>query len=449
MLTVDKVGEHCMLSSLSLSEHQTMCGKSFALLGAVLLICSLSQPVECFIPSLWRKSLAALYEVSIESAVTHVAMTRNAILRVAADLLKDNPFDDGSEQRINALGSNFDENQLVLAYYGEKRRKVTKLFEEAIENIGDENSDVDSKEEEVPSAHFDAEQFQSGQNRLTDLRRAVVDQIQREEFQEARSATGRMLHTLQDFYSHSNWVEMGNTEPYSGLGQYGERPVVASPSTPTCTDCRQNGRVIFNHVPFLSSALFRAQYHYQCEGNIRGNILSARLLTSGYVSNQYEERNGELLKTMVQKPSGKCSHGGFFDATSDKHATGGINKDSPYSKTSPHSSQHFQAARLAEQATVNILNEIRAEVSDDKKFGAYLNLFVKTAASVAYVIDTTGSMGEELPQIQATIPQIRSSLEQYKENIGESAVINYILVPFNDPGLCFCGLCTAKMTLLF
>ena len=141
------------------------------------------------------------------------------------------------------------------------------------------------------------------------------------------------------------------------------------------------------------------------------------------------------MREKVEKPTGKCSHGGYLDATSDKHATGGINKDSPYEKVSPHSSQHFQAAKLAAQATMNILNEIRVEVADDKKFGAYLNIFVKTAASVAYVIDTTGSMGEELPEIQATIPQIRLSLEQYKESIGENAVINYILVPFNDPGL--------------
>ena len=412
------------------------CGKGFAL-GAVLLICSLSQPVECFIPTEFYNYVAAKVESSSLSGITHVAMTRNAILRVAADLLKDNPFDDGSEERINALGSDFDENELVCAYYGERRRKVTKLFEEAVKDIGDGNLNVDDKEAEVPSAHFDAEQFQNGQNRLTDLRQTVVDQIEREEYEEARSVTGRMLHTLQDFYSHSNWVEMGNTEPYSGLGQYGERPVVANRSIPTCTDCMQNGRVFLDYVPFMDTA----QYHYQCEGNIRGNILSARLLTSGYYYNQYEEKideeSGKLLREMVEKPSGKCSHGGYLDATSDKPATGGINKDSPYSQLSPHSSQHFQAAILAEQATVNILNELRAEVSDDKKFGAYLNLFVKTAASVAYVIDTTGSMSEELPQIQATIPQIRSSLKQYKESIGESAVINYILVPFNDPGLCF------------
>ena len=409
-------------------------GKRFLFIGAVLSICCLSQPVQCFIPTSLYNYLAAFAEFSLPSGVTHADITRNAILRIAATLLKENPFDDGSIQRINALGSDFDESDLVTAYYGEKRGKVAKQFEEAIEDVADGNADVDDKEAAIPSAHFDAEKFQSGQNRLNNIRRTAIEQIQREEYKEARSDTGRMLHTLQDFYSHSNWVEMGNTEPYSGLGQDGVRPVVASPTTPTCTDCRQDGKVILDYVPFVETA----KQHYTCEENIRGEILSASLLTSGYYSNQYEERideeSGELLRETIKKPDGKCSHGGYFDATSDKHATGGINKDSPYPRLSPHSSEHYQAARLAEQATVDILNKIRVEVGDDQKFGAYLNLFVETVASIAYVIDTTGSMAEELPEIQATIPLIRSSLEQYKESIGESAVINYILVPFNDPG---------------
>lgn len=34
----------------------------------------------------------------------------------------------------------------------------------------------------------------------------------------AWAATGQALHGLQDFYSHSNWVEMGNSEPNRDLG---------------------------------------------------------------------------------------------------------------------------------------------------------------------------------------------------------------------------------------
>ena len=43
-------------------------------------------------------------------------------------------------------------------------------------------------------------------------------------------------------------------------------------------------------------------------------------------------------------------------------------------------------------------------------------------------------MREELPKIQSTIPTIREGLQQYREGLGESAEVNYILVPYNDPG---------------
>ena len=53
---------------------------------------------------------------------------------------------------------------------------------------------------------------------------------------------------------------------------------------------------------------------------------------------------------------------------------------------------------------------------------------------IAYVIDTTGSMTEELPEIQATIPQIRTNLQQYVDSFSGNIQVRFILVPFNDPG---------------
>ena len=73
---------------------------------------------------------------------------------------------------------------------------------------------------------------------------------------------------------------------------------------------------------------------------------------------------------MIEKPSGKCSHGGYFDSSSDFHARGGINKDSLYPIIC---SLHFEAARLAKEATAKILREIAAEVGDAGKFAAFLN----------------------------------------------------------------------------
>ena len=404
---------------------------SVPILAALLLVSWLSPPVKAFIPNGFLSYIAAGLDLTFPLAITHEAMTKKAILRVAADVLKENPHNEESRVRITSLGSEFDEEDLVTAYYGRKNREVTKKFEAAIEQIEDANSRVDTGfEKTYASAHFDSEEFQSGQNRLITGRQVILASIKSEDYAKAREETGRILHTLQDFYSHSNWIEMGNNNPYSVLGQPDKRPErIASPKTSTCTDCRERGRVllriIYNLVLHQS-----AKYHYDCDNNIRKDVQESKLLTSGYHANQVND-DGSLL----EKPSGKCSHGGYADPSADFHAKGGINKDSPYEDWSPHSSQHFEAAMVAEQATVNLLKEIRDEVNNDELFGAYLNLFIKVAASISYVIDTTGSMGDELPEIQATIPAIRSSLEQYKESLGNNAQIKYILVPFNDPGM--------------
>ena len=72
-------------------------------------------------------------------------------------------------------------------------------------------ADVDfPPEKTLAAAHFDSEQFASGQDRLIALRQSVVSSIQTGNYDVARRDTGRMFHTLQDFYSHTKWIENGN-----------------------------------------------------------------------------------------------------------------------------------------------------------------------------------------------------------------------------------------------
>ena len=418
--------------------------KSDALLwfcAALLLASLVLPPTEAFIPN----SIAAIFfnvGGNQLTPTTHQAMTRSAILRVAADLMKEHPCDGQTVRRINDLGSELDIDKLIAAYHGKGLRRLARsdssLFSEAIRAIEAANGEVDTgPESDYAAAHFDSEQFQSGQNRLTELRALVGDNIVNRNYVRARSETGRLLHTLQDFYSHSNWIEMGNTEPYSVLGQPGQRPSnIASPQTQTCTDCTENGRI---NLPLIYKLMFgqQAKFYYHCENNIRSEILSDRLLTTGYYSNQVDTEN-----RVIDKPSGKCSHGGYLDPSSDDTARGGINKDSPFPEMSPHHLQHFDAARVAEEATVTMLSQIRSDVDNDELFAAFLGIVIcapvsqlqVVAASIAYVIDTTGSMGEELPKIQSTIPTIREVLQQYRESLGDNAVVNYILVPYDDTG---------------
>jgi hypothetical protein len=52
---------------------------------------------------------------------------------------------------------------------------------------------------------------------------------------QARQLLGQLLHTLQDFYSHSNWIELGKKEINERLGLHEDIGPVAAANQSTCT----------------------------------------------------------------------------------------------------------------------------------------------------------------------------------------------------------------------
>ncbi|KAG9332287.1 hypothetical protein JZ751_015448 [Albula glossodonta] len=65
--------------------------------------------------------------------------------------------------------------------------------------------------------HFDGESFTDGRKLITEGMASIKANIQQEDFIPARLTLGKIFHTLQDFYSHSNWIELGNKRPNSNL----------------------------------------------------------------------------------------------------------------------------------------------------------------------------------------------------------------------------------------
>ena len=295
--------------------------------------------------------------------MTHEDMTRNAILEVAAEVLRTNtnPRDSQSSQRLSDL-PRLDEGSLITAYYGINDDRKKQMFRDVVKIMRKATANVDfSREEEsLAAAHFDAEQFESGQNRLIALRQSVVSSIQAGNYHMARTDSGRMFHTLQDFYSHSNWVENGKRATNPVLGQPNQRiENVAIPTQQTCTDCA--GRLF-----------------YECDNNMIELLKDNGILTSGYVGKSRDD-NGRV----IEKIDGKCSHGGLriVDSEQDLPARGGINKDSPYPMVSPHYYLHNQAAALAQQATIDMLRDLRRDVNNDQLFGEYLGVFESRASA--------------------------------------------------------------------
>jgi hypothetical protein len=66
---------------------------------------------------------------------------------------------------------------------------------------------------------------------------SVVEEVKNVngDLDKARGRIGDALHTLQDFYSHSNWIEMGKTEINALIGLNEKIGRVAEVNQSTCS----------------------------------------------------------------------------------------------------------------------------------------------------------------------------------------------------------------------
>ena len=248
---------------------------------------------------------------------------------------------------------------------------------------------------------------------------------------------GRLLHTLQDFYSHSNWIEiadsrgMSNPSPNLALGVRG-RSVgnTASPTRPTCTNCNRIGTVpiakLFGLLPFIGSDAL-----YNCRDNVESTVLAERVLTTGYTDGGRDSQNRRIAK-----PNGKCSHGGIIDETQDSPATGGINKDSTHAELASHYFFHGRAATIAQEHSRVMFSMIRNDVNDDELFGGFLGveLEVNRVGSLGVVVDTTITQAAN-DEIVALVSQVGMDIQQYVNTFENDLQVQYILVPVSDTGI--------------
>ncbi|KAL3996216.1 ubiquitin-like modifier-activating enzyme ATG7 [Sarotherodon galilaeus] len=346
----------------------------------VVLILSLSGLVHSFKP------------LFSSDSITHRYITRIAILRKTAEVCRDIAASNGLDFTLTIDNSlSVGKVQRACSSIGTFTSFVSTIkFEIGIATMYLSNAMVDQIFVLSAAHHFDDETFHRGRDIITEGVSAVKASVKLENFYRGRWTLGQICHTLQDFYSHSNWVELGYKTPYSALIRP-DQPLenLAGQNTPTCRSCvGQN-----------------------CINNILPDVLNRGLLTSGYFSIFFSA-----------KPTGKCSHGGFFDRTSRKDPVGGINKDT---LDSSHGIFHHEAADLAIHATMELLEDIRL-AAGEKNFLRLMGL--SQSPVLCFVIDTTGSMSDDIDEAK------RVSLEiiDRKRGTGQEPS-GYILVPFNDP----------------
>lgn len=190
--------------------------------------------------------------------------------------------------------------------------ETLKFTDYAINQILDANYHTDDLPNQFNSEmHFDDEDFPGGSKRVMDLKDKVISKVTSDSPQatSARNNLGTALHTVQDFYAHSNWVELGHSSPNinTKIGQ--EIFSGADITTPTCPTA---------------------------PGTLDGAGLSQ--LTSGYFIIDLESK-------ICGVPQGKCRHG-FLTCPN------GLNKDDD-------SRPGFSTARaLAVNATKDYLDQI-------------------------------------------------------------------------------------------
>ncbi|XP_063076020.1 von Willebrand factor A domain-containing protein 7-like [Engraulis encrasicolus] len=318
---------------------------------------------------------------------THTTITGTAVLSKVKEACQAVAESEGRE--FKPTGSSAEE--LLRACLGTATGEVSAAkFHTALNQIYMQNGLVDRELARSPAHHFNNEAFVQSRSIITEGTVSVKANVRNGNFQTARETLGRVCHTLQDFYSHSNWVDLGYKSPYTTLLRP-DLPIdnVADIDTPTCSDCASG----------------------TCPNPLLPDILEKKKLTSGYLGLE-----------SATKPKGKCSHGGASDLTSAVEPRGGLSKDE---RRSDNGALHDAAVAVATQATLDLLEDIRG-AAGNKEFLRLMG--IARSAVLCFVIDTTGSMADDIAEAKRVATQI---IDTKKGTVDEPS--EYILVPFNDP----------------
>ncbi|CAF4131402.1 unnamed protein product [Rotaria magnacalcarata] len=318
----------------------------------------------------------------------HYVITTCALYRIAITYLQHVHDHNDLDAKFQAAGGNCGDFHMIIARELEELDINPIFFRLAREEIALANIMTDLIYDPVSYTHFDNEEFENGVKFVTMLSQAVQSSMARLEWTQARMVFGFMLHSMQDFYSHSNWIELGMREPNKDLTAGRRLGSVADENTKTCKTC-------------LGSD----------EDCVRNNLRVDNYLTSGYFAHFYP----------VKKPPGKCHHGYlcYFPGDNNEYCEG-ISKDGLHA---PHGHLHQEAASVAYNATVKVLNELWTSTSTNA-FGRFLGL--TNASSLVFVIDVSNRLQSLVDMIEVVTSKLVDSVTDLPNN-----PTNYIVSPFN------------------
>jgi hypothetical protein len=243
--------------------------------------------------------------------------------------------------------------------------------------------DLDPRTKSLPYAHFDGETMYESNKRVVTMKQRILRLVRdHKDYRQAAEQIGQVFHTIHDFYSHSNWVELGHKDFNKDIGnedamnsflRANKTRDVKSCQFENCTKkeikCSRPWALVLPLIQLVfgsflsdtvSNFLTCPMVYFECTDN----IVTKDHLISGFASGQRLPDG-----TAYEKPSNglKCSHGGLIDSTATQiDPLGGINKDTAYYAFSPAAHLHQKAAALAIDNTEFIFDEFRRELGSDE-----------------------------------------------------------------------------------
>ncbi|XP_019748271.1 von Willebrand factor A domain-containing protein 7-like [Hippocampus comes] len=191
----------------------------------------LASPCTCFLPNFWSRVLTLSWD-----SYTHQYITEQAILNVTLDTLQQHQ-----------------------GHHDEKKDRLGRSFWRAVGEVVHSNAEMDflSSTRSDPVYHFDSERVESAVAMLRQFWAHTLLSVRANEYQSARHSLGQLFHSLQDFYSHSNWVEMGQRSIYLHLLQ---------PKEPAIPVAEGDADLYSIYIIFTMFLLFGLSVMHSCAG---------------------------------------------------------------------------------------------------------------------------------------------------------------------------------------
>lgn len=221
----------------------------------------------------------------------------------------------------------------------------------------------------VPCIHFDNEQFHDASTRLIDLKTRIISLLTTypRDGKEARYFLGAALHTIQDFYAHTNWVELGFTDIDTRLG----REIIVNPPKDMYTSLeisKEESLEIYkkyrkNRPINKLDRLRKPNYEKQYENDDNFRKLVNRIAAAK------SDKPGVLLPDFVGTKDKKRLTSGYFMGIGSiesctipfrktRHGVGFFGCPEGLNKDEPKRPGYIEARRLAVLASQDYINQV-------------------------------------------------------------------------------------------